>query len=148
MRDLYQEVILDHNRRPRNFRKLVPHSHTACGHNPLCGDQVEVYLQIEGGVIRDIAFQGEGCAISTASASIMTETVLGRTTAEARSLFAAFHDLLTADEPGAEPGLEKLVALAGVRDYPSRVKCATLPWHTLKAALEEQAAATTESIGV
>ena len=139
LRDLYQEVILDHNKQPRNYRVIDPASHHAKGHNPLCGDQVTVYADVSDGVIRDIAFQGRGCAISTASASLMTEMLKGKTVAEAERLFGEFHDLVTADE-GAAPdaGVGKLKVLAGVRDYPSRVKCATLAWHALQAALEQR----------
>jgi nitrogen fixation NifU-like protein len=144
LRDLYQEVILDHNRHPRNFRVLEPASHQAKGHNPLCGDRVEVYLRIEDGVVREVSFEGDGCAISTASASIMTEAVLGKRLEEVETLFREFHQLVTQNRvPEVELG--KLAVLAGVRDYPSRVKCATLPWHTLQAALNHQAKVSTES---
>ena len=137
LRDLYQEVILDHNKRPRNFRALAPATHHADGHNPLCGDKVTVYLDIHDGIIQDIAFQGSGCAISTASASLMTEALKGKPVAEVEHLFEEFHDVVTGV---AEPSraLGKLAILAGVRDYPARVKCATLAWHTLRAALENQ----------
>jgi nitrogen fixation NifU-like protein len=138
LRDLYQEVILDHNKRPRNFRALAPATHHADGHNPLCGDKVTVYLDIHDGIIQDIAFQGSGCAISTASASLMTEALKGKPVAEVEHLFEEFHDVVTGvAEPS--PTLGKLAILAGVRDYPARVKCATLAWHTLRAALENQA---------
>ncbi|PWD85768.1 Fe-S cluster assembly sulfur transfer protein SufU [Ignatzschineria cameli] len=130
---LYQEVILDHNRNPRNFHKIDPCSHHAEGHNPLCGDQIEVYLNIEDGVITDIAFQGEGCAISTASSSMMTEAIKGKSIAEAEALFQRFHDAVTLDAPGE--GLGALQILTGVREYPARVKCATLPWHALYSAI-------------
>src|SRR5512135_3414120 len=138
LRDLYQEVILDHNKRPRNFRALVPSTHHADGHNPLCGDKVTVYLDIHDGIIQDIAFQGSGCAISTASASLMTEALKGKPVAEVEHLFEEFHGVVTG---AAEPSraLGKLAILAGVRDYPARVKCATLAWHTLRAALDNQA---------
>lgn len=137
LRDLYQEVILDHNKRPRNFRELEPASHQARGHNPLCGDRVTVYLDVEDDVIKDIAFQGQGCAISTASASLMTTVLKGKTVAEAEALFGQFHELVTHEgEPPAELG--KLAVLSGVRDYPSRVKCATLAWHAVQAALHNQ----------
>lgn len=137
LRDLYQEVILDHNKRPRNFRVLAASTHHADGHNPLCGDKVTVYLNIHDGIIQDIAFQGSGCAISTASASLMTEALKGKPVAEVEHLFEEFHDVVTGT---AEPSraLGKLAILAGVRDYPARVKCATLAWHTLRAALENQ----------
>ncbi len=138
LRDLYQETILDHYKRPRNFGLLTDANREAEGHNPLCGDEVTVYLQIEEGVIRDIHFQGAGCAISTASASLMTEVLKGKTLAEAEALFHRFHDLLTADEEPIMAGLGKLEVLAGVREFPVRVKCATLAWHTLHAALHQQ----------
>ena len=138
LRDLYQEVILDHNKRPRNFRALAPSTHHADGYNPLCGDKVTVYLNIDDGIIQDIAFQGSGCAISTASASLMTEALKGKPVVEVEPLFEEFHDVVTGTaEPS--PALGKLAILAGVRDYPARVKCATLAWHTLRAALENQA---------
>ncbi|MDN5871801.1 MAG: SUF system NifU family Fe-S cluster assembly protein, partial [Nitrococcus sp.] len=128
LRDLYQEVILDHNKRPRNFRGVEPHSHEANGYNPLCGDRVTIQLSMEGGVIAEIGFQGDGCAISTASASIMTEALEGKTREEAQALFDQFHDLVTRDDTAPEPALGKIAVLAGVRDYPMRVKCATLAW--------------------
>ena len=138
LRDLYQEVILDHQKRPRNFRKLDVANRTAEGYNPLCGDKVSVYLDVEDGMVRDIGFQGSGCAISTASASMMTESLKGKTEAEAYALFHRFHDLVTGKLRPQEDSasLGKLVVFAGVRDYPVRVKCATLAWHTLRAALE------------
>lgn len=143
--ELYQEIILDHNRAPRNFGELAQANRHADGNNPLCGDQVSVTLLVDGDTIVDAAFKGRGCAISTASASLMTEMVKGKTVAEAEALFARFHRLLTGDAGEAaqtesdllEGELGKLAALAGVRDYPSRVKCATLAWHTLEAALTE-----------
>lgn len=140
LNDLYREVILDHSKRPRNFRKLENVNHQAIGHNPLCGDRVTVYLRVENDVIQDISFQGAGCAISTASASMMTESVKGKTTAEAQVLFEQFHDLVTGrlQLPSEEPSLGKLSIFAGVQKYPVRVKCATLPWHTLRAALENK----------
>jgi nitrogen fixation NifU-like protein len=137
LRDLYQEVILDHNRKPRNFGPLAGADHTAEGSNPLCGDRVKVSLKMEGDVLQEIAFEGAGCAISTASASLMTEALAGKTTAEARALFAQFHEMLTAGDPGDAETLGKLAVFSGVREFPMRVKCATLAWHTLKAALEE-----------
>ncbi len=138
LRELYQEVILDHNKRPRNFQKLEGANRAADGYNPLCGDQITVYLLVEDHVIRDIAFQGSGCAISKASASMMTAAVKGKTTAEAEGLFETFHRMVTADLSAAADPLVvgKLAAFAGVREFPVRVKCATLPWHTLQAALE------------
>lgn len=144
LRDLYQDVILDHNRQPRNFQSVEPHSHEADGYNPLCGDRVTIQLSVEDGVIANIGFQGDGCAISTASASIMTESLEGKTVEEAHGLFDQFHELVTHDDAYAEPALGKIAALAGVRDYPMRVKCATLAWHTLQAALEEKSEVTTE----
>jgi nitrogen fixation protein NifU and related proteins len=143
LRDLYQEVILDHNRRPRNFVVLEPHSHHAHGYNPLCGDKVQVYLNVRGDLIEAASFRGEGCAISTASASIMTELLQGRTLEQAHALFEAFRHLLMDSEPAAAPE-EKLAVLAGVREYPSRVKCATLPWHAFEAALAQQGEVSTE----
>jgi nitrogen fixation NifU-like protein len=139
LRDLYQELILDHNKRPRNFRKPEKPSRQADGHNPLCGDRVTVYLTLDGDALKDVAFQGSGCAISTASASLMTEAVKGKTAEEAEVLFTRFHDLLTAspvESAKRSEGLGKLAVFAGVSEFPVRVKCATLPWHTLHAALE------------
>ena len=137
-RDLYQQVILDHNRRPRNCYVMDCANRSADGHNPLCGDTVRVYLRIADGVIDEISFQGSGCAICTASCSLMTEAVQGKTVEEATALFEGFHDMLTgvAREQGLSLG--KLRVFEGVREYPVRVKCATLAWHTLKAALEDQ----------
>ncbi len=140
LRDLYQEVLLDHSKRPRNFGVLEDADHQAVGHNPLCGDKVVVYLRMEGDRIADIRFQGQGCAVSQASASMMTESVKGKTRAEAEALFERFHELLTGTGPEtASPELGKLAIFAGVRKYPVRVKCATLAWHTLRAALERKA---------
>ena len=136
LRDLYQEVILDHNKRPRNFRILPEPTHKADGVNPLCGDRVSVFLDIQDGIIKDIAFQGAGCAISSASASLMTEALKGKPVAEIDHLFDSFHEVVTTDCE-CPKGLGKLGVLAGVRDYPSRVKCATLAWHAVRAALEE-----------
>ncbi len=138
LNDLYQETILDHNRRPRNFQKLDGANRTAEGYNPLCGDQVTVFLRLEDGVVRDVSFQGSGCAISKASASMMTSSVKGKTAAEAAGLFKAFHTMVTADFGATLDPLElgKLAAFSGVREFPIRVKCATLPWHALRAALE------------
>jgi len=135
--DLYQEVILDHNRRPRNFGVLAPADRQAHGHNPLCGDKLTVYLGMEGDTIREIKFEGAGCAISKASASLMTEAIKGHTVAETLAMIDRFHTLLTTaieHEVDAE-SFGKLAALAGVREFPMRVKCATLAWHTLKAAI-------------
>lgn len=145
LRELYQEVILDHNKRPRNFHPVDPHSHEADGYNPLCGDKVTIQLRLDDdGRIEDIGFQGDGCAISTASASIMTETLKGYTVDEARDLFDRFHYLVTDDSALPDPELGKISVLAGVRAYPMRVKCATLAWHTLQAALEERGHISTE----
>jgi nitrogen fixation NifU-like protein len=147
LRELYQEVILDHTNRPRNFREMPEANRRADGHNPLCGDRATVFLLVEGDVVRDVSFKGSGCSISTASASMMTDAVKGRTVAEAMALFERFHDLVTA-EPGRAaavgPELGKLGVFAGVHDFPVRVKCASLPWHTMKAALEGGGKATTE----
>lgn len=142
--ELYQEVILDHNRRPRNFRKLEGASHHAEGYNPLCGDRVTVFLEIDGDRISDIAFEGSGCAISKASASLMTDRLKGSTLAEARTLFDRFHRMVTT--PPSEPveELGKLSALGGVREFPVRVKCASLAWHTLKAAMDREEKTSTE----
>ena len=132
--DLYQETILDHSRRPRNFQSLEDANRKAEGYNPLCGDQCKVFLKEHGGVIDKVTFQGAGCAISTASASLMTEVLKGKTVAEAETLLAKFHELLTTDQP-LPKDLGKLVVFSGVREFPARVKCATLAWHTLRAAL-------------
>ena len=136
LNDLYQEIILDHSKKPRNCRLLACATSMAEGYNPLCGDKIKLFLDYENGVVRDISFQGSGCAISTASASLMTEVLKGKTKAEAEALLERFHDLLT-KEQSAKPGPElgKLAVFSGVREYPARVKCATLAWHTLKAAL-------------
>lgn len=133
--DLYQEVILDHNKKPRNFRVITQPTHTANGINPLCGDRVVIYLSVQDNVIKDIAFQGTGCAISSASASLMTELLKGKYLCEVNYLFQTFHSVVTTDCECPQT-LGKLSALAGVRHYPSRVKCATLAWHTVRAALE------------
>jgi nitrogen fixation NifU-like protein len=140
LRELYQEVILDHNKRPRNFRMIESPTRVAKGHNPLCGDRLTVYLNIDGDRIADIAFEGSGCAISKASASLMTEAVKGKTVAEAEALFQRFHNLVTSppDEPVTTNGLGKLAVFAGVREYPVRVKCASLAWHTMKNAVEDR----------
>ncbi|OFW02588.1 MAG: SUF system NifU family Fe-S cluster assembly protein [Acidobacteria bacterium RIFCSPLOWO2_02_FULL_68_18] len=133
--DLYQEVILDHNRRPRNFRALGG-GRRAEGFNPLCGDRITVFLTVDNGVIADVAFQGSGCAISKASASLMTESVKGRTVDEAQALFERFQQMITAPADAAVESLGKLTVLAGVRQFPVRVKCASLAWHTLRAAFD------------
>ena len=137
LRDLYQEVILDHTKHPRNFGTLVKPTHQATGSNPLCGDQLVLTLDVESGRVVDARFAGKGCAISTASASLLTEAVKGKTLDETHALFTRFHDAVTAPTD-AKPdldGLGKLAALAGVREFPMRVKCASLAWHTLEAAL-------------
>lgn len=137
LRELYQETILDHGKRPRNFRELSTANRRAEGYNPLCGDRETVYLELEGDVVRDIAFQGAGCAISTASASMMTETLKGKSRRHAEALFERFHDLITGQSNAAAdaPPLGKLEVFSGVREYPVRIKCATLPWHTMRSAL-------------
>jgi nitrogen fixation protein NifU and related proteins len=141
LRELYQDIILDHGRHPRNFRKIEHPTHFAHGHNPLCGDRVTVYLTLDGDRIADVSFQGRGCAISTAAASLMTEVLRGKTVDEARALFAQFHARVTGGEPGELPEplveeAERLEPLTGVKAYPARVKCATLSWHALEAALK------------
>lgn len=141
LRELYQEVILEHSKTPRNFRALTAANHKAEGYNPLCGDHFTVYLDLEeDGKIRDIAFEGSGCAISKASASMMTQSLKGKTRAEADKLFDRFHKLVTGQLPanGNQSELGKLSVFAGVSEFPVRVKCATLAWHTLRAALEGQ----------
>ena len=137
LRDLYQQVVLDHNRSPRNFREIPDANRTAEGTNPLCGDEITIYLRVEDDIVKDASFKGSGCAISQASASLMTSAVKGKTKDEADGLFRAFHAMVTAS-PDAKPDtkkLGKLAALAGVRQFPARVKCANLPWHTLHEAL-------------
>jgi len=136
LKDLYRDVILDHNRHPRNFGVLEPRDTQAEGNNPLCGDRLTVSLRLEGERIADIRFEGKGCAISTASASLMTEAVKGKQLGAVRELFGQVHALLTRDDAPAAAALGKLAALSGVREFPARVKCATLCWHTLNAALE------------
>jgi len=139
LRDLYQTTILDHNKKPRNFRVIENADRQAEGHNPLCGDRLTVYLSLdEEGRVTDVAFQGNGCAISTASASLMTELVKGRTVEEIEEIFERFHDLVTGprDTSVDVAALGKLAVFSGVREYPMRVKCATLSWHTLRAAIE------------
>jgi nitrogen fixation NifU-like protein len=136
LQDLYQDLILDHGRRPRNFRRLDQADRSAEGYNPLCGDKVKIYLKMDDDVVEDISFEGSGCAISTASASIMTQALKGKTRAEAEELFATFHDLVTGQPSRLDtPDLGKLEAFSGVSEFPIRVKCATLSWHTLRAAL-------------
>jgi nitrogen fixation protein NifU and related proteins len=135
LRELYQQVILDHNRKPRNFRTLADANRKADGHNPLCGDQITLSLRVEDGVIKDAAFQGKGCAIAKASASMMTAGVIGKSEAEATALFRQVHAMLTTGGEAVDDGLGKLAVFAGVREFPTRIKCATLAWHTLQAAL-------------
>ena len=138
LRELYQSVILDHNKRPRNFGEAEDANRSADGFNPLCGDKIHVTLALEDGVVKSVAFNGAGCAISTASASLMTESIKGKTVAEALQLFEGFHELVTGDreiEVDAV-GLGKLAVFSGVREFPVRVKCATLAWHTMKSALD------------
>ena len=147
LRDLYQEVILDHTKNPRNFHKMDAATNSARGHNPLCGDKLVVYLKLENDTVKDISFEGSGCAISTASASMMTESLKGKTKRQAEALFQRFHELVTgkSESAEAEPALGKLAVFSGVREFPVRVKCATLSWHTLRAALEShQTAVSTE----
>jgi nitrogen fixation NifU-like protein len=139
LRDLYQQVILDHNRKPRNFRVLEGANRTAEGYNPLCGDQMKLYLNVENGVIKDAAFQGKGCAISKASASMMTASVIGKPMDEAEALFHRIHAMLTGETDAVGESLGKLAVFSGVREFPSRIKCATLAWHTLHAALSGSA---------
>jgi nitrogen fixation NifU-like protein len=143
LRDLYQEVILDHNRNPRNFGPLEEADRNADGHNPLCGDRITVRVKLDGDKIADIRFEGSGCAISTASASVMTETLKGKTLEEAKELFTRFHDLLTGKADADPAALGKLAVFSGVSEYPVRVKCATLCWHTAQAALAGDGAAVT-----
>ncbi|MDO8462377.1 MAG: SUF system NifU family Fe-S cluster assembly protein [Deltaproteobacteria bacterium] len=142
LKDLYQEVILDHNKRPRNFCKLQQANHHAEGYNPLCGDHIDIYLQMEGDLIKDISFEGSGCAISKASASLMTDTLKGKTREKAETLFDGFHQMVTGGTgpAGKEIPQEmgKLAVFSGVREFPARVKCASLAWHTFHAALENR----------
>jgi nitrogen fixation protein NifU and related proteins len=145
LRDLYQELILEHSKAPRNYRELNGADHRAEGYNPLCGDRFTVAVQMEGDCIRDIAFQGSGCAISKASASMMTQSVKGKTRQQAKEIFEQFHRRVTGKQNGNAAELGKLEVFAGVREFPTRVKCATLAWHTLQAALEgKQEAVSTE----
>ena len=138
LRELYQEVILDHNKNPRNFRKMEAPDGFAHGNNPLCGDQIDVYITLKDGVVEDVSFDGHGCAICTASASMMTIALKGKSEADATALFESFHHALTEDEAHPEDvPLGKLKVLTGVKDYPVRVKCATLAWHTFDAALKK-----------
>ncbi len=147
--ELYQQVILDHNKRPRNFQRLESANRVSEGFNPLCGDQLTVYMLMDEGVVRDLSFVGTGCAISKAAASMMTQAVKGKTREEAQTLFDEFHRMVTGvlDEEAEPNHLGRLKIFAGVRDYPARVKCASLPWHTMHAALEGEETATTENLG-
>jgi nitrogen fixation NifU-like protein len=139
LRELYQDVIIEHSKRPRNFHPLAEPAHKADGFNPLCGDTVTVYVDVNDDVLRDVSFQGHGCAISTASASVMTETLKGKTREQAEHLFHTFHDLVTGQAPDSDPErLGKLAVFAGVNEFPARVKCATLCWHTARAAIDGQ----------
>ena len=147
LRELYQEVILDHNKRPRNFRSIADPTRVARGHNPLCGDRLTLYLTLDGPRIADVAFEGSGCAISKASASLMTEALKGKTIEEAEQLFEQFHALVTTppEIDVKTTGLGKLAVFAGVREFPARVKCASLAWHTFKSAVDQpDSVATTE----
>jgi nitrogen fixation protein NifU and related proteins len=139
LKDLYRDVILDHNKRPRNFGKLEGADAHADGHNPLCGDRLSVFVKMNGEQVEDLRFEGKGCAISTASASLMTEAVKGKDKAAIGALFEKVHNLLTQQDAVPGPELGKLAALSGVREFPSRVKCASLCWHTLNAALDHSA---------
>lgn len=136
--DLYQEVILDHNRRPHNFRVIEGASAKQEGYNPLCGDRLTLYVTVEGDIIKDASFQGSGCAISKASASLMTDALKGKSVAEARELFEQFHNMITSSPESPAPDLGKLSVFAGVREYPTRIKCASLAWHTMKAAVAHE----------
>jgi nitrogen fixation NifU-like protein len=138
LRELYQETILDHSKRPRNFHEIPNADASAVGHNPLCGDRVTVYLRLSNGVLAEVAFVGQGCAISKASASLMTDAVKGKTKAQAHELFETFHRMVTGGpgDPVDTKSLGKLAVLSGVSEFPVRVKCASLPWHTLEAAIE------------
>jgi nitrogen fixation NifU-like protein len=144
LNDLYQEVILDHNRRPRNFHALADADHSAEGYNPLCGDRLTLYIKVDNGVVTDVGFEGGGCAISKASASLMTDAIKGKSVAEAQELFDRFHRMVTTPPEEAVEDLGKLSALAGVREFPVRVKCASLAWHTLKAAMAKAERTSTE----
>ncbi len=139
LRELYQEIIIDHNRNPRNHREMLNATSQARGFNPLCGDKLTVYVQVANNIVQDISFVGCGCAISQASASLMTDAMMGKTVSEAHQLFERFHTMLTSDEEIPELSLDKLTVLAGVRAFPARVKCATLAWHTFEAAVKKDA---------
>lgn len=143
LRDLYQELIIDHSKKPRNFREMADANHEADGFNPLCGDKLHLYMKVDGeGIIRDVSFKGSGCAISTASASIMTAMLKNQSLDQARSMFEIFHHMVTRPEEELDPahagvGLGKMAVFAGVNEFPARVKCATLAWHTMKNAIED-----------
>ncbi len=144
--DLYQQVILDHNKSPRNFGIVEPHNHSAVGHNPFCGDHIDIYLNLDNGIIKEISFNGSGCAISKASASIMTTVLKGKSIEEARKLFNDFHEVVTSD-PTQEldtSSFGKLSVFVGVREFPARIKCASLAWHTMSNALENKNQTSTE----
>lgn len=146
LRDLYQEMILDHGKHPRNMGSLPNATHCQSGHNPLCGDQLTLYVEADNDLIKQIKFEGSGCAISVASASLMTEVIQGKSFADIWALFSLFHDMLTTETAIDEEKLDKLTVFAGVKEFPMRVKCATLAWHTLKAALlESKAPVSTEN---
>jgi nitrogen fixation protein NifU and related proteins len=144
--DLYQQVILDHNKKPRNFRRLEEANRTAEGYNPLCGDQLVIYMQLEDEMVKDISFEGSGCAISKAAASMMTQSIKGKTRQEAETLFKEFHRMVTGqlDEEAEENNLGRLTIFSGVREFPARVKCASLSWHTMHAALNNEGVVSTE----
>lgn len=144
--ELYQQVILDHNKKPRNFRRLENANHSAEGFNPLCGDHLTVYLNLAGEAVKEISFEGSGCAISKAAASMMTQAVKGKTKPEAERLFSEFHKMVTGEDErdDEERGIGNLTIFSGVREFPVRVKCATLPWHTMHAALNNEALVSTE----
>ena len=144
--ELYQQVILDHNKKPRNFHKLEAANRSAEGYNPLCGDQLTVYMQLEDEVVKDVSFEGSGCAISKAAASMMTQSIKGKTKQEAETLFNEFHRMVTGelDEATQPNNLGRLTIFSGVRDFPARVKCASLSWHTMHAALKGEAIVSTE----
>ncbi|MFI5179989.1 MAG: Fe-S cluster assembly sulfur transfer protein SufU [Thermoanaerobaculia bacterium] len=149
LRDLYQQVILDHNKSPHNYRTIEGADRIAVGHNPVCGDRLSLFVKLDGDRIADVAFQGSGCAISKASASLMTDSVKGKSLAEAEALYGKFHELLTGPpdvkvDPAKVRSLGKLAVFSGVREFPVRVKCATLSWHALEAALRNEGAASTE----
>ena len=144
--ELYQQVILDHNKKPRNFRRLETANRRAEGYNPLCGDQLTVYMELDGDQVKDITFEGSGCAISKAAASMMTQSIKGRTRAEAETLFQEFHHMVTGEmhEETTPNHLGRLTIFSGVRDFPARVKCASLSWHTMHAALKGEETVSTE----